>query len=349
MGKDAEPLSAQITRDHSSGLHCYMVSQGTSMNHAKVSSQPILIPTPSNSQMESPVYYYQSSCDTSDASSSPGSWVDHQANEDRLPMQVKDPKLQAYFYRMQKALLTCHPAAIQAEAESLARDIVAKPTEVEPSIRRVAETLARAGCRKVEYSRSCALVAHEIFCRLRSTSFDASSSFRNCLIDEVVKVFDGYYLGVNLWHLGGLNGLSSVEDEMINVAAFAGDLFALDLLPAQVVEESILANLAYANQVSTVHCRALHLFLLHAKAHIGPSMGLGTLGHVRKQLIRCIHVLPMSHDRMAQLWVIECCAVIDQTVEQDWLPRHGSSNPPAVSHQWDKVLSKDGWFSVLVA
>lgn len=107
-----------------------------------------------------------------------------------------------------------------------------------------------------------------------------------------------------MWHLGGLDGLSSVEEEMINVAAFAGDLFAQDLLPAQTVNESILANLAFPNQVSTIHCRALHLFLLHAKAHIGPSIGLGTLGNIRKQLVRCIRGPPIAYDRMAQLWVI---------------------------------------------
>ena len=97
---------------------------------------------------------------------------------------------------------------------------------------------------------------------------------------------------------------------MINVAAFTGDLFALGLLPVWMVHDSIIANLAYANQVSTVHCRALHLFLLHAKAHTGPSIGFNTLGNVRRQLIRCIRGPPMAYDRMAQLWVI--VSYIDQ-------------------------------------
>lgn len=90
----------------------------------------------------------------------------------------------------------------------------------------------------------------------------------------------------------------------MNVAAFAGDLFALGLLPVWMVHDSIIANLAYANQVSTVHCRALYLFLLHAKAHTGPSIGLEMLSDVRRQLIRCTRGPPMAYDRMAQLWVI---------------------------------------------
>jgi len=91
---------------------------------------------------------------------------------------------------------------------------------------------------------------------------------------------------------------------MINVAGFTGDLFALDLLPVSMVHEHVIADLVYPNQVSTVHCRALHLFLLHAKAHIGPSIGLDVLGNIRRQLMRCIRGPPMSYDRMAQLWVI---------------------------------------------
>lgn len=91
---------------------------------------------------------------------------------------------------------------------------------------------------------------------------------------------------------------------MINVAAFAGDLFALGLLPVELVHDSILANLAFANQVSTVHCRALHLFLLHAKAHTGPSIGLDALNGVRKQLAWCIRAPPMMYDKIPQLWVI---------------------------------------------
>lgn len=298
--------------------------------------------------MESPTYSW-SSCDTSDPGSSPGSWVDHQADEDYLPLQVKDPKLQAYFFRMEKTLRTCHPAAVQAEAVNLIRDIVARPTEVASSIQTVAETLAKAGCHKVEYSRTCALIAHEIFHQLRSTSFDASTSFNDYLVDAVMRMFDGYYLGVNLWHLGGLNGLSSVDEEMINVAAFAGDLFALDLLPAKVVDDNILASLAYANQVSTIHCRALHIFLLHAKAHIGPSIGLRILWNVRRRLIRCIRAPPMMYDRMAQLWVIECCTIIDQIVEQDRMAYQGAGKSATILHQWDKMLSKDGWFLTLIA
>jgi hypothetical protein len=90
---------------------------------------------------------------------------------------------------------------------------------------------------------------------------------------------------------------------MINVAGFAGDLFALDLLPVGMVHGNILANLAFANQVSTIHCRALHLFLLHAKCHVGPSVGLEFLRHVRRQLVRCVRGPPMAYDEMAQLWV----------------------------------------------
>jgi len=318
------------------------------MNHAKVSSWPPSIPEALNSLMESPTIS-QFSSDTSETGSNPGTWADGYADEDQLPLQTKDPKLQAYFFRMEKALRTCHPAALHAEAVNFTREIVSEPADVQSSIRTAAKTLAKAGYRKVEYSRSCALIAREIFCELQSTSHDASISFRDCLIGSVMKVFNEYYLKVNLWHLGGLNGLDSVEEERMSIAAFAGDLFAVGLLPVWTVHEDIIANLAYANQVSTVHCRALHLFLLHAMAHVGPSIGLDTLSHVRRQLIRCIRGPPMAYDRMAQLWVIECCAVVDRTMEQDSATRGTGGKPAAVPHQWDMILSKSGWFSTLIS
>jgi len=168
------------------------------MNLTKVSSRPPPIPELPNPPMDSPISS-QFSSDASDTGSSPGAYVDRYVDEDHLPLQVKDPKLQVYFFRMEKTLRTCHPAALSAEAVNLTRDIVSKPADVQSSIRTVAETLAKAGYRKAEYSRSCALIAHEIFCQLQSTSRDASALFKGCLIDSVMEVFDGYYLKVTTY------------------------------------------------------------------------------------------------------------------------------------------------------
>ena len=107
-----------------------------------------------------------------------------------------------------------------------------------------------------------------------------------------------------LWHLGGLDGLSNVEEEMDGVAAFAGDLFALDLLPVQMVHDRVIRDLAFPEVVSVVHCRALHLFLLHANVHIGPSIGLDVLDGVRRQLAKRTREVPMACYEKAQLWAI---------------------------------------------
>ena len=162
------------------------------MSQAEVSSRPPPIPKPLRSLMDSPTISQYSS-GTSDTGSSPGTYVDRHIDEDHPVLQPKDSKLQVYFFRMEKTLRTCHPAALHAEAVSLTEDILAKPTDVASSIRSVAGILAKAGCRKVEYSRSCALIVHDIFCQLQSTSHEASISFRDCLISAVMKVFDGHY------------------------------------------------------------------------------------------------------------------------------------------------------------
>ena len=162
------------------------------MSHAIVASRPPPATEPHNTLMESPTMSQYSS-DSSDTGSSPGTHAGGRFDEDRLPLQTKDPKLQAYFFRMERALCTCHPAAIHAEALKLTQDILANPTDATSSIRTAAETLAKAGYRKVEYSRSCALMAYEIFCQLESISYDASVSFKDLLIGAVVKVFDDHY------------------------------------------------------------------------------------------------------------------------------------------------------------
>lgn len=112
-----------------------------------------------------------------------------------------------------------------------------------------------------------------------------------------------------LWRFGGLNGLSKVE-EMVGVAAFTGDLFALGLLPIQMVHDRIIRDLACPEVMSTVHCRALHLFLLHARVHIGPSIGLDVLGDVRRQLVEYTWSAPMGCDDVPRLWLI--VSYIDQ-------------------------------------
>jgi len=187
----------QYARVHSSGFSYYTTSP-TTINHTKATSWPPPVPELPSSLIDSPASS-QFSSDASDTGGSPEVWGSQNVYEDQLPLLTKDPKLQAYFFRMEKTLRTCHPTALHAEAVNLTRDIVAKPADVESSVRTVAKTLAKAGYRKVEYSRSCALIAQEIFCQLQSTLPDASISFMECLVGAVMEIFDGYYLGVTTY------------------------------------------------------------------------------------------------------------------------------------------------------
>jgi hypothetical protein len=119
------------------------------------------------------------------------------------------------------------------------------------------------------------------------------------------------------------------------VAGFVGDLCALGLLSMETVNDTVFANLAFVDQVSTIHCRALHLFLLHARDHIGPSIGLETLWHVRRQLIRCTRVPPMSFDRLPQLWVI--VSFMNQVRFKALLTVYRRSVVPLSTGRWNKT------------
>lgn len=44
----------------------------------------------------------------------------------------------------------------------------------------------------------------------------------------------------------------------------------------------------------------------------------------------------------------ECCEVIEQTVEQDYIAVWGGK-PQVVDYEWDPLISKVGWFSSLTS
>ena len=52
-----------------------------------------------------------------------------------------------------------------------------------------------------------------------------------------------------------------------------------------------------------------------------------------------------SADHISQ----ECCTIIDRTVEQDRVAHQGGGKLVAVPHEWDMLLSKNGWFSALIS
>lgn len=191
MPISVSPLAAQISSDRRCGLSYFTLSQGTSIASAEARSWSCSTSELPNSRTESPATSRYSSR-TSDTGSSPDTSLDQGVGKILLPLVVKDSKLQLHYIHMQKALRTCHPAALLAETSNLMPDLMAEPDDVASSMRRVAETLTKAGCSKIEYTRSCALIAHAIFCQVRSVSLEEAGLFGNSLVGAVNGLFNEY-------------------------------------------------------------------------------------------------------------------------------------------------------------
>lgn len=195
MVNPVDPLAARISLDQRSGLLYYTMAKGTSIGDTAVRSRSHLTLERSDSRME-PSAMFQYSSGITDTGSSLGIYADQYVEEDPLPRLEKDSTLQLYYIHMQRALRTCHPVALCAETSKLWEDVATKGDDVKVSMPRMAGTLAGAGCRKIEYSRSCALIAHGILCQVQEISPTGADLFVESLVGAVMEVFDQHYLKV---------------------------------------------------------------------------------------------------------------------------------------------------------
>ncbi|KDQ53726.1 hypothetical protein JAAARDRAFT_92612, partial [Jaapia argillacea MUCL 33604] len=70
--------------------------------------------------------------------------------------------LQTYFYKMQRMVsLTCHPCEINSEATQIA-DVLLRSSDGPVAISNVARIIFCAGIAKIEYSRTVALLVHDV-------------------------------------------------------------------------------------------------------------------------------------------------------------------------------------------
>ncbi|OCH86306.1 hypothetical protein OBBRIDRAFT_738240 [Obba rivulosa] len=103
-----------------------------------------------------------------------------------------DPQLQLYFHRMQSILPnTCHPLEIHAESRKIVSCILAY-TDVDDralALTLWARALPLAGSACLEYSRSIAILVHDIVTELRRKSPKCAAKFEDELEAHVKKVF----------------------------------------------------------------------------------------------------------------------------------------------------------------
>lgn len=98
----------------------------------------------------------------------------------------RSPVLQAHFFHMQRTLNTCHPGEIRAEALKLIQKLNATSSDKTlETVHDIAIRVFGGGWRSLEYSRSFALLAHEISSELRFTSWAMMKAFQEDLLNLV--------------------------------------------------------------------------------------------------------------------------------------------------------------------
>ncbi|KAH9948042.1 hypothetical protein B0H21DRAFT_821387 [Amylocystis lapponica] len=251
-----------------------------------------------------------------------------------IPLLPLDPHLQAYFLKMQStATDTCHPREIAAAARRVVAAILARQTAPGTLAHAAAwgEALVRAGVARREYSRTVAVVVHDVVAALLWASWAQNRAFERAVVARATQACAARWTADD-------GAPDDARAQMLDAAAFVGDLFALGVLRAR--DMCALVAPLVDDARSATHCRALHLLLLRAQAHIGEDLPAEFLCECRQKLVwQATHARPFVEDDMARRWLIEICNVIERTLTQRGLVTTFGRSPAC--HHWDTHLSID--------
>lgn len=109
-----------------------------------------------------------------------------------IPLVPLHPQLQIYFHRMQSILSnTCHPLEIRAETRSIVSSILSRNNTEDRALAIVlwVKALYLAGGAVIEYSRTVAILAHDIVTELKCKSSKSAEKFEDELVFYVKRVF----------------------------------------------------------------------------------------------------------------------------------------------------------------
>ncbi|KAH9932347.1 uncharacterized protein B0H18DRAFT_952450 [Fomitopsis serialis] len=261
------------------------------------------------------------------------------------PPRALDIHMQAYFVRVQSTTrLTCHPLEMCGEARVISEallDSSADENKENLDFASWAHRLLHAGTERLSYSRTIAVVVREAIADLYWGDAQTGSELHLAFLKALTTAFFCSFFKTDLSFLDGVTGLDPISPvleptraQVLNIAAFVGDLYALGVLADTVMIE-LVSTLVYGLQ-SLTHCRALHLLLLRACTAATRGLPLSMLHHWRDVLVCTalgwgIFTLPDTVKR----WIIEICNVLD------WMGcnERKASGARSMCHRWDKNLS----------
>ncbi|KAG1811141.1 uncharacterized protein BJ212DRAFT_1375158 [Suillus subaureus] len=188
----------------------------------------------------------------------------HLANWHLLGIRLTRPTLnqclQSYFRRMQHVMTRiCHPLSIHNEACSILHS-AKNAGFIEPRL--LAEGLFIAGAAQLQYTRTVALLIHDVLIELNMTDWRVMHAvgvhleeFATSTLVNVFHNFSGDFKKAN-------DTLESLRDQQFNAAALYGDLVSFGIIPHNLFVSVINSFLDDISSISQY--RVIYLLILRA-------------------------------------------------------------------------------------
>ncbi|KAG2148005.1 hypothetical protein DEU56DRAFT_783500 [Suillus clintonianus] len=222
--------------------------------------------------------------------------------------------LESYFHRMQQtAPRICHPLTIHNEARLIIHTVNNAGFAGQPKLlgEAVAKALFIAGAAQLQYTRTVALLTHDVLVELNLSNWCAMRAMQiyleNIATSTILNAW--YNFSVDLMFTPNATGLEkagdileALRDEKFNAAALYGDLAALGIIPCGLLIFVINCFLDHLSSVTQF--RMLYLLVIRATFRIESSIHPDCLlGWREKLLFPKRMTMPMGN-KMVQRWII---------------------------------------------
>lgn len=216
-----------------------------------------------------------------------------------------------------------------------------------------------AGVARLQYTRTVALLIHDVLIELNMTDWRVMHAvgvhLKEFATSTLLHIFhnvsgDFKYMS-NVTGLEKANdALEAIRDQQFNAVVLFGDLVSFGIIPHNVFVSVI--NGFLENMSSISHYRIIHLLVLRATCQtaalpIHPDCLLGW----QDRLLRPMQIKLRLDDKMIQRWIVEIRDLIDKAdlnaQHQATMQSSHTASSPAGKHIWDRQLTSHGLHNLI--
>lgn len=212
----------------------------------------------------------------------------------------------------------CHPLSIYNEACSIVHSMRIAGFVNQPNL--LVEGLFIAGAARLQYTRTVALIIHEVLIELNLINWRVMHAVRvylyNFATSSLLRAFHNcsgdfkfVFNATGLENTNVNDAHEALRDEQFNAAALFGDLVALGIIPRSHLV-SVVNNLLECGILSISQYRIIHLLVLRATFRTVYTIHSDFLLGWRERLLFPMQIMLPIGDQMVQRWIlVSSCAV----------------------------------------